>query len=182
MGILNKLKSLFKKEVVKELTVEEKIVNLRKEGYSQKYIAEKVSLTQNQVKGILYKLLQEGKIERKKEYKKRTTKEEIIKQKAKAIYEEQKEKRKTRNTERKYKYVDDYSISPGTIKMDQIDWLNKYDIDLEEFKAYYLSHKCVETGLYFNIPWRNTSKIAKQLGISKRRPHTKRKRIRIYES
>lgn len=179
MGILSKLRSLFKREIVKELTLEERIVALRSEGYSQKYIAEKVSLTQNQVKGILYKLLKEGKIERKKKYKKRTSKEEIIKQKAKEIYEEQKGKPK--NTERKYKYVDDYSISPGTIKMDQIDWLTKYDIDLDKFKNYYLTHNCIETGLYFNIPWRNTSKIAKQLGISKRKPYTKRKRVRVYE-
>lgn len=49
---------------------EKEIIKLRNKGYSQNEIAEKVGLTKNQVVGILFKLIKEGKISRKRLIKK----------------------------------------------------------------------------------------------------------------
>lgn len=58
---------LFKKSKDKKLVVynEKQIIGLRNLGYTQLEIAEQTGLTQNQVKGILFKLIKEGKITRK---------------------------------------------------------------------------------------------------------------------
>ena len=53
-----------KKKVVKYN--EKEIIKLRNKGYTQSQIAESVGLTKNQVVGILFKLIKEGKISRKK--------------------------------------------------------------------------------------------------------------------
>lgn len=45
---------------------EKEIINLRNRGYTQGQIAEATGLTKNQVVGILFKLIKEGKISRKK--------------------------------------------------------------------------------------------------------------------
>ena len=46
-------------------STESKVIRLRNEGFNQKQIAQQVNLTQNQVKGILFKLLSSGKVDRK---------------------------------------------------------------------------------------------------------------------
>lgn len=58
---------LFKKSKDKKVVIynEKQIINLRNKGYTQNQIAEQTGLTQNQVKGILFKLIKEGKITRK---------------------------------------------------------------------------------------------------------------------
>ena len=53
-----------KKKVIKYN--EEEIIRLRNKGYTQVQIADKVGLTKNQVVGILFKLIKEGKISRKR--------------------------------------------------------------------------------------------------------------------
>ena len=45
---------------------EKEIIMLRNKGYSQSEIAERTGLTKNQVVGILFKLIKEGKISRKR--------------------------------------------------------------------------------------------------------------------
>lgn len=45
---------------------EKEIIKLRNKGYTQGQIAEAVGLTKNQVVGILFKLIKEGKITRKR--------------------------------------------------------------------------------------------------------------------
>lgn len=45
---------------------EKEIINLRNKGYTQWQIAEVTGLTKNQIVGILFKLIKEGKISRKK--------------------------------------------------------------------------------------------------------------------
>ena len=60
------IKTLFNKSNKKVIKYNEKqIINLRNKGYTQNQIAEQTGLTQNQVKGILFKLIKEGKITRK---------------------------------------------------------------------------------------------------------------------
>ena len=59
------LKTLFKKHKKIIKYNEKQIINLRNKGYTQNQISEKTGLTQNQVKGILFKLIKEGKITRK---------------------------------------------------------------------------------------------------------------------
>ena len=49
---------------------EEEIIKLRNLGFTQQQIAEEVKLTRNQVVGILFKLIKEGKISRKRLSKK----------------------------------------------------------------------------------------------------------------
>lgn len=49
---------------------EKEIIKLRNKGYTQGQIAEEVKLTKNQVVGILFKLIKEGKISRKRLIKK----------------------------------------------------------------------------------------------------------------
>lgn len=49
---------------------EREIITLRNKGYSQSEIAESVGLTKNQVVGILFKLIKDGKISRKRLAKK----------------------------------------------------------------------------------------------------------------
>ena len=49
---------------------EKEIIKLRNKGYTQGQIAEAVGLTKNQVVGILFKLIKEGKISRKRLIKK----------------------------------------------------------------------------------------------------------------
>ena len=49
---------------------EEEIIKLRNLGFTQQQIAEEVRLTKNQVVGILFKLIKEGKISRKRLIKK----------------------------------------------------------------------------------------------------------------
>ena len=58
---------LFKKSKDKKVVIynEKQIIGLRNLGYTQLEIAEQTGLTQNQVKGILFKLIKEGKITRK---------------------------------------------------------------------------------------------------------------------
>lgn len=57
-----------KKKVIKYN--EQEIIRLRNKGYTQCQIAEAVGLTRNQVVGILFKLIKEGKISRKRLSKK----------------------------------------------------------------------------------------------------------------
>ena len=57
-----------KKKVVKYN--EQEIIRLRNKGLTQCQIAEAVGLTRNQVVGILFKLIKEGKISRKRLSKK----------------------------------------------------------------------------------------------------------------
>ena len=45
---------------------EKEIISFRKKGYTQEQIAEATGLTKNQVTGILFKLIKEGKIQRKR--------------------------------------------------------------------------------------------------------------------
>lgn len=45
---------------------EKEIIRLRNKGLTQEQIAEAVGLTRNQVVGILFRLIKEGKISRKK--------------------------------------------------------------------------------------------------------------------
>ena len=45
---------------------EEEIIKLRNLGFTQQQIADEVKLTKNQVVGILFKLIKEGKISRKR--------------------------------------------------------------------------------------------------------------------
>lgn len=45
---------------------EKEIIKLRNLGFTQQQIAEEVKLTRNQVVGILFKLIKEGKISRKR--------------------------------------------------------------------------------------------------------------------
>ena len=49
---------------------EKEIIKLRNKGYTQGQIAEAVGLTKNQVVGILFKLIKEGKVSRKRLIKK----------------------------------------------------------------------------------------------------------------
>lgn len=49
---------------------EKEIIKLRNKGYTQGQIAEAVGLTRNQVVGILFKLIKEGKVSRKRLIKK----------------------------------------------------------------------------------------------------------------
>ena len=49
---------------------EKEIIKLRNKGLTQSQIAEAVGLTKNQVVGILFKLIKEGKISRKRLSKK----------------------------------------------------------------------------------------------------------------
>lgn len=61
------IKRLFKKSKDKKVVIynEKQIIGLRNLGHTQLEIAEQTGLTQNQVKGILFKLIKEGKITRK---------------------------------------------------------------------------------------------------------------------
>ena len=61
-------KPIKKKKVIKYN--EKEIIKLRNKGYTQEQIAEAVGLTKNQVVGILFKLIKEGKISRKRLAKK----------------------------------------------------------------------------------------------------------------
>ena len=49
---------------------EKEIIKLRNLGFTQQQIADEVKLTKNQVVGILFKLIKEGKISRKRLIKK----------------------------------------------------------------------------------------------------------------
>lgn len=67
MNILQFMVGWFYKPKKKVVKYDEKeIIKLRNKGLTQSQIAEKVGLTKNQVVGILFKLIKEGKISRKK--------------------------------------------------------------------------------------------------------------------
>lgn len=51
---------------------EKQIINLRNKGYTQEQIAEVTGLTKNQVVGILFRLIKEGKIQRKRLLKRKS--------------------------------------------------------------------------------------------------------------
>lgn len=61
------IKNLFKKKQKPRVVVynEKQIITLRNKGFTQIEIADMTGLTQNQVKGILFKLIKEGKVKRK---------------------------------------------------------------------------------------------------------------------
>lgn len=61
------IKNLFKKNPKQKVVRynENQIILLRNKGYTQNEIADKTGLTQNQVKNILFRLIKEGKIQRK---------------------------------------------------------------------------------------------------------------------
>lgn len=63
----------------------------------------------------------------------------------------------------------DMRAAKGTLYQDTIDWVKKFNINVPTFKKYYTTHTNLETGLYFGIDRRYTSKVAKQLGIAKRK-------------
>lgn len=61
------IKNLFRKKPKQKVVKynENQIILLRNKGYTQNEIADKTGLTQNQVKNILFRLIKEGKIQRK---------------------------------------------------------------------------------------------------------------------
>lgn len=61
------IKNLFRKKPKQRVVKynENQIILLRNKGYTQNEIADKTGLTQNQVKNILFRLIKEGKIQRK---------------------------------------------------------------------------------------------------------------------
>lgn len=72
MNILQFMVGWFYKPKKKVILYNEKdIINFRKKGYTQEQIAEATGLTKNQVVGILFKLIKEGKIQRKRLAKKK---------------------------------------------------------------------------------------------------------------
>ncbi len=160
--LLNNLRKISSQKGCQK-TQEQVIIELRQSGYTQKEIAEKLNISVNKVKTILYNLLQQGKIDRKKKYALRNSKKQII-------------SKKSLQDLFKVDYVIDKTVSEKTKAMDKIDWVKKYNVNIESFTKMYATNTCIDTGLYFNIPHRDVSKIAKQLGISKRH-FTKAKKV-----
>ena len=160
-------------------SLESKVIRLREEGKTQEQIAKETGKTVNQIKGILYSLLGEEKISRKKKYTTRVTAIKKDMEQSKKNQEKFIESRKNSKIVQKglsgTNTVIDYSVSPVTIKMDSIDWVKKYHVNVKKFKQYYPTHTCAETEKEFNLPLRASSKVAKQLGISKNKFHTKKK-------
>lgn len=156
-----------------------KVVRLRNSGKTQLEIAKETGLTQNQVKGILHKLIESGSVDRKRKYTTRNTSLMMSARKSKKAQEKFIESRKNSKVIQKGltggDKVIDMSVASGTIKADSKDWGKKYNINIEQFKEYYLTHKCDETEKKFNLPKRVASKIAKQYGFNKNKFYTKKK-------
>ena len=159
--------------------LESKVIRLRNEGKTQLEIAKEIGLTQNQIKGILRKLIESGSVDRKKKFSKRNTTVMMSVRKSKRAQEKFIESRRNSKVVQKgfsgKNTLIDMSVAPGTIKMDNIDWVKKFNINVDKFIAYYLSHTCIETEKEFKLPLRASSKIAKQLGVNKRKYFTKKK-------
>ena len=160
-----------------------KVVRLRNSGKTQLEIAKETGLTQNQVKGILHKLIESGSVDRKKKFSKRNTTIMMNIRKSKKAQEKFVESRKNSKIVQPglsgKSTLIDYSVAPGTIKMDSIDWVKKFNINVDRFVEYYLSHTCAETEIEFKLPLRASSKVAKQLGVNKRKFFTKKKTSRV---
>ena len=158
-----------------EESLESKVIRLRNEGKTQLEIAKEIGLTQNQIKGILRKLIESGSVDRKKKFSKRNTTVMMNIRKSKKAQEKFVESRKNSKIVQSglsgKSTLIDYSVAPGTIKMDSIDF--------NKFIEYYLSHTCAETEVEFKLPLRASSKIAKQLGVNKRKFFTKKKTSRV---
>ena len=74
MNILQFMVGWFYKPTKKKKVIlynEKDIIRFRNKGYTQEQIAEATGLTKNQVVGILFKLIKEGKIQRKRLVKKK---------------------------------------------------------------------------------------------------------------
>ena len=166
-----------------EESLESKVIRLRNEGKTQLEIAKEIGLTQNQIKGILRKLIESGSVDRKKKFSKRNTTVMMNIRKSKKAQEKFVESRKNSKIVQSglsgKSTLIDYSVAPGTIKMDSIDWVKKFNINVNKFIEYYLSHTCAETEVEFKLPLRASSKIAKQLGVNKRKFFTKKKTSRV---
>ena len=166
-----------------EESLESKVIRLRNEGKTQLEIAKETGLTQNQIKGILRKLIESGSVNRKKKFSKRNTAVMMSVRKSKKAQEKFVESRKNSKIVQKgfsgKSTLIDYSVAPGTIKMDSIDWVKKFNINVNKFIEYYLSHTCAETEVEFKLPLRASSKVAKQLGVNKRKFFTKKKTSRV---
>ena len=166
-----------------EESLESKVIRLRNEGKTQLEIAKETGLTQNQIKGILHKLIENGSVNRKKKFSKRNTTIMMNIRKSKKAQEKFVESRKNSKIVQSglsgKSTLIDYSVAPGTIKMDSIDWVKKFNINVNKFIEYYLSHTCTETEIEFKLPLRASSKIAKQLGVNKRKFFTKKKTSRV---
>ena len=166
-----------------EESLESKVIRLRNEGKTQLEIAKEIGLTQNQIKGILRKLIESGSVDRKKKFSKRNTTVMMNIRKSKKAQEKFVESRKNSKIVQSglsgKSTLIDYSVAPGTIKIDSIDWVKKFNINVNKFIEYYLSHTCAETEVEFKLPLRASSKIAKQLGVNKRKFFTKKKTSRV---
>lgn len=166
-----------------EESLESKVIRLRNEGKTQLEIAKETGLTQNQIKGILRKLIENGSVNRKKKFSKRNTTIMMNIRKSKKAQEKFVESRKNSKIVQSglsgKSTLIDYSVAPGTIKMDSIDWVKKFNINVNKFIEYYLSHTCAETEVEFKLPLRASSKVAKQLGVNKRKFFTKKKTSRV---
>ena len=166
-----------------EESLESKVIRLRNEGKTQLEIAKEIGLTQNQIKGILRKLIESGSVDRKKKFSKRNTTVMMNIRKSKKAQEKFVESRKNSKIVQSglsgKSTLIDYSVAPGTIKMDSIDWVKKFNINVNKFIEYYLSHTCAETEVEFKLPLRASSKVAKQLGVNKRKFFTKKKTSRV---
>ena len=156
-----------------------KVIRLRKAGKTQLEIAKETGLTQNQIKGILHKLIESGSVDRKRKYTSRNTTLMMTVRKSKKAQKEFVESRKNSKIVQKgltgKDTLIDMSVAPGTVYQDAKDWVKKYNIDVDKFIPYFKSHTCIETEAEFNLPLRVASKIGKQLGVSKRKFYTKKK-------
>ena len=130
-------------------SLESKVIRLREEGKTQEQIAKEIGKTVNQVKGILYGLLGEEKISRKKKYAPRSHVEIVAEI--------------------------NFRPSKNTVTGKETDYFKKWNVDKEAFINHYPYHTNTETGKVFGIDRRYCSVLAKQVGIMKKPGVTYRK-------